>query len=136
MEGASRRSPRRARVLHLHTGRLLDDFFASGTRAPVAQPSAWEPRADVYETDAAMVIQVELCGVARDDATLSLEGRRLVLRGTRCAALHDPQIRYRQMEIPCGPFERVFDLPPHVSSDRIEAKLKDGLLTVTLPRTS
>lgn len=134
MEGASRRSSGRARVLQIQAERLLDDFFASGGRAAVARPRSWEPRADVHETAHSIVIQVELCAISRDEIVLSLVGDRLVLRGTRCVPAGEQHVRYHQLEIPCGPFERIFQLPPDVCEQPVKAKLKDGLLTVVLSK--
>src|SRR5258708_7868895 len=43
----------------------------------------WLPSADVYETDAALVVKFEVPGVALDDVTMSVDGNRLVLRGEK-----------------------------------------------------
>ncbi len=134
MESVSRGRSHCARVIHTRMERIIDDFFALGSRRILTQPTAWEPRADVYETETALVIQVELSGIAREEIDLCLQGDRLYLRGVRPAPENEPQKRYRQVEIPCGTFERVFQLPPDVLHGEITAKLKDGLLTVTLTK--
>lgn len=100
----------------------------------------WQPAADVHETEAGMVIKMELAGVTARDVNVSLSGngRALTVSGTRAERHEERDARTgcHQLEIYFGPFERTFTVPPDldVNRDAITATLKDGFLAITLPR--
>ncbi|GAB4456308.1 MAG: hypothetical protein OHK0029_13970 [Armatimonadaceae bacterium] len=100
----------------------------------------WQPAADVHETENAITIKLEVAGVTVADVQVSLsgDGRRLVVAGVRRESEEERQTRTacHQLEIYFGPFERTFLLPPEMPIDRdeISATLKDGFLTIILPR--
>lgn len=100
----------------------------------------WQPAADVHESPTGFLIKMEMAGVGTDNINVSLsaDGRRLTVAGVR-AERHDERAERtycHQLEIYFGPFERTFALPPQIDIDRdkIAATLKDGFLTITLPR--
>jgi HSP20 family protein len=86
--------------------------------------SAWRPAVDVFETEKAVVVQVELAGVARDDLRITVDGEVLRIRGVRGPGRDGEVQRLHQVEIERGPFER----------DGVRASLDDGFLRVTLPK--
>ncbi len=119
--------------------RFSEDALMTFLDAPGGLNRFWQPAADVHETDAGMVIKVELAGVTTDHvaATLSGDGRRLLVSGVR-AEQHDERVLRtgcHQLEVYFGPFERTFIIPDELNIDRdaITATLKDGFLTITLP---
>jgi len=93
----------------------------------------WEPSADVYETDDAVVIRFELAGVERDQIQITLDGNRLRVRGVRRPRI-DRQARLHQVEIAFGPFERVLQIESAFDRAAVSATLEGGVLSVTLPR--
>lgn len=93
----------------------------------------WQPDVDVYETEDAVVVRVELAGVRRDALRVSVDGELLRIQGVREGA-GVGAVRLHQMEIASGPFERRLALPPEIDRERVTAHLEDGLLTVTLRR--
>ncbi len=96
----------------------------------------WQPALDVYETATAVVVQVELPGVAREDVAIKLDGKRLRIRGVRPPA-RDPDIqRLHQVEIALGPFERVVEVGLPFDAEAVSASLRDGILRVRLPKLS
>lgn len=107
---------------------------------PSALHRFWQPAADVHETEHGMVIKLELAGVTTDNVNVSLsgDGRRLTVSGVRTEQQDERTARTgcHQLEIYFGPFERTFLLPPDldVERDSIAATLKEGFLTITLPR--
>jgi len=106
---------------------------ASGEDA--ARAGEWTPAVDVYETPERIVIAAEIAGVRRGDVSIEVEGETLTLRGRRPADRSGVAAEsYRRMEVPSGAFERTFRLPYAVAEDRVEAVLRDGVLTVTIPR--
>jgi Molecular chaperone (small heat shock protein) len=100
----------------------------------------WQPSADVHETQAGIVIKMELAGVTSDNVNVSLSGdsRRLTVSGIRAERPDEREKRIgcHQLEVYFGPFERTFGIPPDylIERDQITATLRDGFLTITLPR--
>jgi HSP20 family protein len=100
----------------------------------------WQPPADVHETDAGIVIKVELAGVTTENVNVALsgDGRRLTVSGVRAEQKEERTTRTgcHQLEIYFGPFERTFALPAdfEIERDAITATLREGFLTITLPR--
>ncbi len=101
-----------------------------------AQPgTAWAPPIDVYETADRYVLTAEVPGVLRDDIELAVVENRLTVRGSRPAAVTAGDRRdYHQVERGHGGFSRTFEFPDAFAADRISADLRDGILTVTLPK--
>lgn len=94
----------------------------------------WTPAVDVYQTADRIVLTAEIAGVCREDVTIEILGSVLLLRGRRPtgrAGVADEN--YLRVEIPSGGFERSFTLPCAVAEERVEAALRDGVLTVTVP---
>ena len=103
-----------------------------------AQPgTAWAPPIDVYETADRYVLTAEVPGLVRDQIELALEDNRLTLRGSRPVAVTDGSRRhYHQVERGYGTFARTFEFADPIAGDQIAADLRDGVLTVTLPKIS
>lgn len=107
---------------------------------PAALHRFWQPAADVHETEQGMGIKLELAGVTKEsiNVVLSGDGRRLTVSGVRAEGSDERLHRTgcHQLEIYFGPFERTFQIPPDLEIDRdqISATLKDGFLTILLPR--
>lgn len=97
----------------------------------ISRPHAWRPPTDVYETEGAIIIRVEVAGMRESDFTVSLIERTLTIRGVR----QDTSERraYHQMEIAFGEFNTEVELPYKVQSDKVEATYRDGFLRITLP---
>ena len=98
------------------------------------------PRVDIYETAESVVAKVCVAGLAPDQMELTISGdnKFLTLRGVRVELDDDKadRIRYHQLEVYYGPFERIVPLPAEVAIDRskLAASYKDGFLKVVLPK--
>ena len=104
------------------------DRFAPG-------PVGWAPPVDLHETDDHYVITAEVPGVKREDVQIQVHDGRLTLAGTR----HERTVRceqFHRVERGHGTFSRSFQIPLPIEVDRITADLKDGLLTVIVPKAS
>jgi HSP20 family protein len=109
-------------ALHDQIGQLV------GTDAP-----GWTPPVDLYENASTFVLTAELPGLTRDQIDIQAEGNRIVIRGERAA--HDASCeQYHRVERGHGRFSRSFILAEAIDVDRITADLRDGLLTLTLPK--
>jgi HSP20 family protein len=93
---------------------------------------AWRPPTDVFETDEAIVVRVEIAGMREGDFAIELNGRYLSIYGVR------PDINERrafhQMEIRYGEFSLDLELPTPVEADHVDAVYSNGFLRVILPK--
>ena len=97
--------------------------------------SAWDPPIDVYETAARYVLTAEVPGLEREQIELAVKDNRLTIRGVRPGAGPEtPTRRYHQVERGHGSFQRTFEFIDAVDQNGISADLRDGVLTVTLPK--
>lgn len=97
--------------------------------------SAWAPPIDVYETGDCYVVSAELPGLTRDQIDVSLQDNRLTIRGSRPTKVSQgASVRYHQVERGHGTFLRTFEFADAIEQNAINADLRDGLLTVTLPK--
>jgi len=96
------------------------------------RPHIWRPPTDVYETEEAFIVRVEIAGMREDDFSIQLIERNLQIRGSR----QDISERrsYYQMEIPFGEFSTEIELLVPIAADLIEAVYRDGFLRVVLPK--
>jgi HSP20 family protein len=110
-------------ALHEHLGHIV------GTDAP-----GWTPPVDLYETSTEFVLIAELPGLSREQIDIQAEDNRIVIRGERSGQV--PCDHYHRIERGHGQFSRAFALPESVDVDAVSADLKDGLLTVTIPKAA
>jgi HSP20 family protein len=95
---------------------------------------ATAPAVDVVETDEEYVVLADLPGVKKEDLEISVAGSLLSIKGDKKAeALNDKRKIFRK-ETWVGSFNRTIDLPAEIDSDKVEAELKDGTLTVRAPK--
>jgi HSP20 family protein len=120
--------------------RVSDDMLLQVFRVSGMTGDLWTPRVDVYETADNVVAKVCAAGLAPDQMELSIssDNKFLTLRGMRVELDDDKsdRIRYYQLEVYYGPFERIVALPAEVSVDRdkLTATYRDGFLKVVLPK--
>lgn len=112
----------------------------SGTASPAGTPSSPEqpqllfhPQMDIYETDDGLVLYADLPGVALDGLELQVQDKKLTLFG-RIRQTADEIVQVLHQEYQIGHFFRSFILSDDVDHDRIEARLANGVLRVSLPR--
>jgi HSP20 family protein len=112
-------------ALHEQLGQLV------GTDAP-----GWTPPVDLYETPSEFVLTAELPGLSRDQIEIHAEDARIVIRGARSgtSGRDIPCEQYHRVERGHGRFSRAFSLPEPINVDAITAELKDGILTITMPK--
>ena len=102
------------------------DQFAPG-------PAGWVPPVDLHETGEHYVITAEVPGLRREDLQIHVHDDRLTLSGSR----HEravPCEQYHRIERGHGTFSRTFQLPLPILMEGISADLREGVLTVTVPK--
>lgn len=96
--------------------------------------SHWRPSVDIKEEDDRFVILADLPGVDPKDIEITMDNGVLTIRGERLEESKDEKEGYKRVERVSGTFYRRFSLPDSADADRIEAKGKNGVLEITLPK--
>jgi HSP20 family protein len=116
--------------------REMDELFGDVfDRSRLARRRAgFSPAVDVvYTSDPPRaIVTAELAGVSIEELDLEIQGRQLVLSGTRGPAQLEGEV-YQQIEIARGPFRRIVELGAEVRGEDAKASYEDGMLRVELP---
>ena len=104
-------------------------------RLAAAGDAGWTPPVDLYETAEHYVVSAEVPGLTRDDIQIHVRNGQLTLQGQRPAS-RVPCEQFHRVERGHGPFSRHISLPVPIEIEAITADLKDGVLTVTVPKTA
>jgi HSP20 family protein len=96
--------------------------------------SSFSPAVDVLEKDGNYLLKAEVPGLAPEDIQVEIEQNVLNLKGERKYEHEEENAGYRRVERRYGSFVRSFVLPDGTNADAIEAKVENGILTVTIPR--
>jgi len=97
--------------------------------------SGWTPALDVYEDKDNLYVRAELPGMKKDEINLSLHDGSLSISGERKHEAKFENAETYRSERFFGRFQRTVTLPAPVAVDKVKAQYKDGILTVTLPKT-
>ena len=90
------------------------------------------PAASVRENGDGYLLEVEMPGVSKEGLEISTEGTELTITGRRSLASIDGAIVHRESRR--ENFQRTFEIDPSIDVNRINAKIEQGLLAVTLPK--
>ena len=121
--------------LHREVNRLFDDVFrgfGAPTLAGFDRGAGW-PHVELGETDKELRVTAELPGLDENDVEISVEEGALTLRGEKRSEVEDKDRGYSERSY--GRFERRIDLPKDIDRDQASASFRNGVLTVTLPKT-
>jgi HSP20 family protein len=118
--------------------RLRDEMDRLVGRLGVGSRRLFAPRAypalNMWEDDCCLHVEAELAGLELDDLEIFVNGdNQLTVQGER----KEPSCRegaWHRREREFGKFSRMIELPSYVASNKVEATLKNGVLTVTLPK--
>lgn len=109
---------------------LLDRFFGTpGRRAGSAYPAF-----NVWADENGAVVTSELPGVTLQDLEITVSGRNIGIRGTRSEEEPGENRRSTRRERPAGAFERTIQMGFQIDAEKVEAKLANGVLEISLPR--
>jgi HSP20 family protein len=97
--------------------------------------SDWTPALDVFEDKDNFIVKAELPGIKKEEIEVSLHDGSLSISGERkTETKHEDSEVYRAERF-FGRFQRTVSLPAAVAADKVKAAYKDGVLTITLPKT-
>jgi HSP20 family protein len=121
--------------------RLFDDFdggFFRPFRRPIfdVTPAKWPtaPAVDFTDTDSAYELTAELPGIDEKNVEVKVANGVLTIKGEKQDEKEEKKKDYYLRERNYGSFERSFQVPEGVDTDKIDASFKKGVLTVTLPK--
>jgi HSP20 family protein len=114
--------------------RLFESPLAELTRTSNLL-SGWTPPLDVYENKDNFVVKIELPGMKKEDIEVSLHDGSLSISGERKSETRQEDAEVCRAERFFGRFQRSVTLPAPVAADKVNAQYKDGVLTITLPKT-
>jgi len=98
------------------------------------QPAEFvSPEVNIFETQEGYVLEAEMPGVNKDGLEITVAGNEITIVGRRTseAASGEPLFRERTT----ADFRRVFELDPAIDTSKINAKMNQGVLTLTLPKS-
>ncbi len=113
---------------------FLVDPFRALQHPFIGQQMAWNPSFEVRETDNAYVFKADLPGVKQDDVDIQLVENRLLITGKRDQEKEQDEGTLHTYERSYGSFQRAFTLPDSADLDKISTDLKDGVLTLVVPK--
>ena len=117
--------------------RIWDEYDSDGQSATFEDRSGrtFFPRTNLFDDGANLVLQAELPGVREKDLQLTINQEVLTLRGERKTDVPEGYSVHRQERSPVK-FARSFTLPAKIDSEKATASLKNGVLTIALPKTA
>lgn len=115
----------------------MNRVFADTGRRGVS-PYGWTmaetmPRTNLYDAGDHLEIKAEVPGIGKDDLNIRIQGNYLELSGSRKSDAPEGYTTHR-VERGTTSFTRSFTLPADVDTEKVEATLKNGVLTLTLPK--
>lgn len=130
-------------ALHREMNRLFDDVFRGLESGGFGSLAGWPgslgaggwPHVEISESEREIKVCAELPGLEEKDVELLLEDDTLVLRGEKHSESHDAGARQFSERF-YGRFERHIPLPAEIEEDKVSASFRNGVLTVTMPKTA
>ena len=111
----------------------LDRSFRGAENSDVAT-SDWTPAVDIKENDNGFVIVADIPGVDPKDIEVHMENGVLSIKGERESEKKEEKDGYKRVERSYGSFYRRFSMPETADATKINAKSKNGVLEVTIPK--
>lgn len=112
----------------------FQDLLASSGELAGGSAKPWTPALDVFETDEAITVRVELGGMKKEDFDISLEDDTLAISGCREWPNEDRRVESFRSELFRGTFHREVVMPCPVKTDAVKAAYTDGILVIEVPK--
>ena len=112
----------------------MDRLFEEA-RAPYKEAQAGVfPLTNLSEDKENYYVRAELAGVKGDQLDIQVTGNNLAISGERKIAAEEEGARYHRREREAGTFSRMIGLPGEIDADKVNANLKNGILTIVVPK--
>jgi HSP20 family protein len=113
--------------------KVFDNTFNNDSSSTKGE---WAPPVDIYETENEIVLAAEIPGMTEEDLDIQISDGILTLKGEKKLPLDYKSDNFHRLERPYGKFVRSFALPTNLDLNSIKAKLKDGILKISLNKDS
>ncbi|WP_404377608.1 Hsp20/alpha crystallin family protein [Vreelandella aquamarina] len=124
--------------------RLMEGFFERSWLKPFFKDDVFKerlgffaqsnPKIDIIDREKELVVRAEMPGVDRKELDIEITGHSVMLKGQRSGESEEKKDEYYHSEIWQGAFSRTIALPVNIDPQHAEAKFKDGILTITMPK--
>jgi len=114
--------------------RIFDSMFTHDL-PQFSSTKSWMLAVDVNETETEFFLSADMPGLDKKDVSIDIHDGVITIKGERAIDNEKSTDSYRIRERQLGSFNRSFRLPDNVNEDKVAAKFKNGVLTVTLPKT-
>ncbi len=115
--------------------RLFDRFSEAWPFRSTSDMQRWMPSVDLSETDKEIIVRAELPGMDPKEIDISLSGKALTIKGERKHEHEEKKENFHLVERSSGSFSRTLQLPVEVKADKIKAAYKDGVLSISMPKS-
>jgi len=113
--------------------RLFEHFFERGPLT-MGDGGMFEPAIEIADTNDSIMVKAQVPGVSKEDLHLDIMDDCLTLKGEIKDEETTEGKRFHRKEFRYGSFARTIPLPAAVKADQATAQLKDGVLTITIPK--
>jgi HSP20 family protein len=113
--------------------KLFENFSTAGSLMTERRDGVFSPAVEAGWTDDQMNLRVVLPGVTRDDLTVRVQGRQLIIEGERKAPENFGKEGFTYSSMPYGRFQSIVSLPDGLSMEQVTCNLHDGVLDIGIP---
>ncbi len=114
--------------------RMFNQILGNG--AQIEDENHWVPVFDARESEDEFILTADLPGITKKEIDINMSENVLTVSGERKSEKKNENHNWYFSEIQYGSFSRSFNLPENVNEEKIAAKFKNGVLTLTIPKTT
>jgi HSP20 family protein len=113
----------------------MDELYGAWSGGTLPMPSAGVfPLINVTENNDNYYVRAELPGIKSDDLDIQVTAKGISIAGERTIPVEGNNVKYHRREREAGKFSRSVNLPDDIDVDKVDAKLENGILTMTIPK--
>ncbi len=114
-----------------HLGHLFDDALRG---VSLSEANTSIPKCNMFETEEAYYIEVNLPGMSSKEVDVSLDKNILTIKGEHCDKNNQNNKHYHLKEFSCQSMQRSWELPPNIDAEKLSASFDAGILKIELPK--
>lgn len=112
----------------------MDRLFEESVITPSKSAAVAMPKIDIKEKKDSVVVKAEIPGVAEEDLEIEITDNVMTISGEKKEEKEEDKDGYHYKESHTGSFSRSFSLPSEVAAEKADAEMKNGVLTITVPK--
>lgn len=123
-------------TLRKEMDRLFDRVWEGGLPEVTMPLGEWTPALDISDTNEAVIVKAEVPGIEPKEIKVSMVNQLLTIAGEKKYEQEEKEEKFYRMERSSGSFVRTINIPVPVDASKVVATFKNGLLTITMPKTA